>query len=173
MIYFVYAQDLQGGIGFQGNLPWHLPNDLKFFKATTMGHTMLMGRKTFEAMDCRLLPGRKTIVMTQQANYGQDIAGLQVLHTVPEILALAESEDIYIIGGAQIFDLFWDQVDVIYRTVIEATFTCDTHVKNLDRKLWRLVKIEVYEKSPTNPYRHRIEVWVRLDKEERKGGLND
>ena len=58
MITFVYAQDRKGAIGYRNQLPWHLPNDLKFFKEVTMGHTMLMGRHTFEGMEKRLLPGR-------------------------------------------------------------------------------------------------------------------
>ena len=57
MLTLVYAQDQAGGIGYQNQLPWHLPNDLKFFKQVTLGHAILMGRRTFESMGCRLLPG--------------------------------------------------------------------------------------------------------------------
>ena len=82
MLTLVYAQDQAGGIGYQNQLPWHLPNDLKFFKQVTLGHAILMGRKTFESMGCRLLPGRTSYVLTRQEDYKSEIEGLHRVHNL-------------------------------------------------------------------------------------------
>ena len=136
MITFVYAQERNGGIGYQGDLPWSLPSDLQFFKNTTMGHTMLMGRKTFEAMNQRLLPGRKTVVMTTQTNYGAAIDGLEIVSTINEVLELARNQHLMVIGGAEIFKLIWPHADEIVRTVIDDDFPADVYMPAIDQSKW-------------------------------------
>lgn len=161
MISFVYAQERDGGIGYQNELPWHLPNDLKFFKAMTMGHTMLMGRKTFEAMDQRLLPGRKTVVLTNQADYGQDIEGLEVVHTVEEVLALSKGQTLKVIGGAKIFKQLFPYADEIIRTVIDESFPADVYMPAIDEDQWTLIKTEAGITDEKNHYAHQFEWWQR------------
>lgn len=161
MIRFVYAQDENGGIGYQNELPWHLPNDLKFFKETTMGHTLLMGRKTFESMNRRLLPGRKTVVLTTNPNYCQEIEDLTVVTSKEEALALAEETDIMIVGGAGVFLSFFDEVDEITRTVIHASFKHDVSMPQIDETQFELVKQQHVEADAENPYPHTFEWWRR------------
>lgn len=102
-ITLVVARAQNGVIGRGGTLPWHLPADLKRFKALTMGSAMVMGRKTFESLP-KLLPGRRHIVLTRDADW--NAAGAEVAHSVDEALELAGDEQISVIGGADIFGLF-------------------------------------------------------------------
>ena len=161
MISFVYAQERNGGIGYEGDLPWSLPNDLKFFKETTMGHTMIMGRKTFEAMNQRLLPGRKTVVMTTQSNYGQEIEGLTVVHQLNEILELAKYEHLMVIGGAEIFKILWPHADEIIRTVIDEDFPADVYIPEIDETYWQRVKVIEGETDEATRHVHQYEWWNR------------
>ena len=87
-------------IGRNGAMPWHLPEDLAHFKATTMGHTMVMGRKTYEAIG-RALPGRRTIVITSQQDW--HAAGVEVAHSLAEALSLAGPTDVFVVGGGQVY----------------------------------------------------------------------
>lgn len=161
MITFVYAQDLNGGIGYQNDLPWNLPNDLKFFKETTMGHTMLMGRRTFEAMNKRLLPGRKTVVLTTDKTYGQDIPGLMVIHTVEEALELSANNNLMVIGGAKVFLELVNYAEKIVRTVIEENFPSDVVMPEIDTTNWELTKVLQGETDEKNIHTHRYEWWER------------
>lgn len=161
MITYVYAQDNNGTIGYQNQLPWSLPNDMAFFKATTMGHPILMGRKTFESMDKRLLPGRQTIVMTNQPYYGEDIEGLMVVHTENQVLELAKNQEIMVIGGAQIFKLLMPYANIIIRTVIDGQFPSVVTVDEIDTTKWTLDKTEEGIVDEKNLYPHRFEWWSR------------
>lgn len=161
MISFVYAQEAKGGIGYQGGLPWSLPSDLQFFKKTTMGHTMLMGRKTFEAMDQRLLPGRKTVVMTTQAGYGADIDGLEVVTSIEAVLELANDQNLMVIGGAEIFKQIWPYADVIIRTVIADDFPVDVFMPEIDEAQWECYQVEEGELDEANVHPHQYQWWRR------------
>ncbi|MBA5728759.1 dihydrofolate reductase [Aerococcaceae bacterium INB8] len=163
MITFVYAQDLNGGIGYKNDLPWNLPNDLKFFKETTMGHTMLMGRRTFESMNRRLLPGRKTVVLTTDTSYGQDIPELTVVHTIEDVLALSEDRNLMVIGGAKVFLGLIDHADRVVRTVIEDEFLNDVVMAEIDEENWELTKVVHGETDEKNIHKHRYEWWQRKE----------
>src|SRR6188474_1383384 len=102
-ITIVLARAINGVIGRDNQLPWHIPGDLKRFKALTMGSVMIMGRKTFDSLP-RLLPGRRHIVLTRDA--GWQAEGAEVAHDVAGALALAGEEPVSVIGGAAIFALF-------------------------------------------------------------------
>lgn len=161
MMSFVYAQDQDGGIGYDGKLPWDLPNDMKFFVEQTMGHTMVMGRKTFESMDKRLLPGRETVVVTSQKDYGKDIEGLIVVNTIEEVLELGKDRDLKVIGGAGLFESLFDHVDEVIRTVIFETFPTDVHMPEVSEERWKLVKVREGVVDEENKYEHRFEWWER------------
>jgi dihydrofolate reductase len=103
-------------IGHDGRLPWHLPADLKRFKAQTMGRAMIMGRKTFQSFPAPL-PGRRHIVLTRDPAWAAD--GAEVAHSVEEALALA-GDDVAVIGGAEVFALFLDRADRIELTEVHA-----------------------------------------------------
>lgn len=115
MLTFILARAANGVIGRDGRLPWHLPADLKHFKALTMGRPMIMGRKTFESFPSPL-PGRRHIVLTRGS---WSAPGAEVARTVEAALALA-SDDAAVIGGAEIFALFLPHADRIELTEIHA-----------------------------------------------------
>ncbi|MDR6113815.1 MULTISPECIES: dihydrofolate reductase [unclassified Sphingomonas] len=117
MIVFVLARARNGVIGRDGQLPWHLPADLKHFKAQTIGKPMIMGRKTFESFPAPL-PGRRHIVLTRDPRWSAE--GAEVAHDVEAALALAGSGDVAVIGGAEIFALFLPRADRIELTEIDA-----------------------------------------------------
>ena len=122
-ITLIVARARNGVIGREGKLPWHLPADLKRFKALTMGSVMVMGRKTFDSLP-GLLPGRRHIVVTHDRNWRAE--GAEVAHSAEEALSLAGDERISIIGGAQLFDLFLPLADRIELTEVLADVPGDT-----------------------------------------------
>lgn len=163
MITFVYTQDEHGAIGFKQDLPWYLPSDLKHFKETTMGHTMVMGRKTFESMGKRLLPGRKSVVVTNQADYGADIPELMVLHNIEDVLELGKNQELMVIGGAGLYESLWPHVDKIARTVIYDTFEADTFIPEIDKSKFELVKVVHGVVDEKNVHARDYEWWKRKE----------
>ena len=122
-ITIVVARARNGVIGRGGKLPWHIPADLKRFKALTMGSVMVMGRKTFESLP-GLLPGRRHIVLTRDRNWSAE--GAEVAHDVGEALAMAGGERVSVIGGADIFALFLPVADRIELTEVLEDVAGDT-----------------------------------------------
>lgn len=108
-------------IGRDGKLPWHLPADLKFFKRTTMGHPILMGRKTFESIG-KPLPGRRNIILSRTMPPHE---GIEVIRDITE-LAAPKNETVFLIGGAQLFDTLMPQCAGVYLTWIEKAYDGDT-----------------------------------------------
>jgi dihydrofolate reductase len=122
-ITLVVARAQNGVIGRGGKLPWHLPADLKRFKALTMGSVMVMGRKTFDSLP-GLLPGRRHVVLTRDPNWSAD--GAEIARSVEEALELARGERVSVIGGAEIFDLFLPLADRIELTEVLENVPGDT-----------------------------------------------
>ncbi len=122
-ITLVVARALNGAIGLGGGLPWRLPDDLKRFKALTMGSAMVMGRKTFDSLP-GLLPGRRHIVLTRDSSWSAD--GVEVARGVDDSLAIAGDDPVSVIGGADIFRMFHGRVDVIELTEVLAEIEGDT-----------------------------------------------
>lgn len=136
-ISIIVAMDEQRGIGLQNRLPWHLSTDLKRFKALTMGHHILMGRKTFESIN-RILPGRMMIVVTRKADNRPE--GCLVANTLQEGLELAESQgesELFIIGGGQIFAQAIKLADCIYLTLVHTVAGCDVFFPEYDEASWQ------------------------------------
>ncbi len=121
-ITLVVARAQNGVIGRDGSLPWHIPADLKRFKAMTMGSAMVMGRKTFESLP-GLLPARRHIVLTRDRGWSAE--GAEVGHSVDEVLQLAGGERVSVIGGAEIFGLFLPIADRIELTDVLADMEGD------------------------------------------------
>lgn len=122
-ITIVVARALNGVIGRDGALPWHIPADLKRFKALTMGSVMVMGRKTFESLP-GLLPGRRHLVLTRDPSWSEE--GAEVAHSLDEVLRLSKGERISVIGGARVFDLFLPIADKIELTQVLDDIEGDT-----------------------------------------------
>ncbi|WP_404371882.1 dihydrofolate reductase [Sphingomonas sp. MMS24-J45] len=146
MITLILARAENGVIGRDGKLPWHLPADLKRFKALTMGQPMVMGRKTFESFPAPL-PGRRHIVLTRDAGWSAD--GAEVAHSVEAALALAGDGDVAVIGGAEVFALFEPLADRVELTEVHAAPEGDAVVPEfLD---WREVAREDHAAEATRP----------------------
>jgi dihydrofolate reductase len=124
-ITIVIARAENGVIGRDGKLPWHVPADLKRFKALTMGSAMVMGRKTFDSLP-GLLPGRRHIVLTRDSSWSS--SGAEVAHSVDEALGLANGERLSVIGGADLFRLFLPLADRIELTEVLAEVPGDTFI---------------------------------------------
>jgi dihydrofolate reductase len=122
-ITLVVARSLDGVIGREGQLPWHIPADLKRFKAITMGTAMVMGRKTFESLP-GLLPGRRHIVLTRDPHWTAE--GAEVAHSADEAVSLAGDDPISVIGGADVFALFLPRADRVELTEVLSDIPGDT-----------------------------------------------
>lgn len=141
-LFLIYARAANGTIGKDNSLPWHLPADLKRFKALTMGKPMIMGRKTFESLP-GLLPGRRHIVLTRRESWDSD--GAEVARSVEEAIALARQDngggEIAVVGGAAIYDVFRPLAERIELTEVHAEFEGDTFMKPI-RSEWEVTARE-------------------------------
>ena len=134
-ISLIAAVASNGVIGRDGRMPWHLPEDLKRFKALTMGHAIVMGRKTYDSIG-RLLPGRRTIIVTRQPDYR--VEGAEVAHSVDAAIALAPGDDeIFVIGGGEIYAQALPFADRLLMTEIDAAPEGDVRFPAIDRRQWR------------------------------------
>jgi len=156
-------------IGLDNQLPWgRLPGDLRRFKKLTMGHTMVMGRKTYDSIRGGPLPGRRTIVITRQEGWRPQghADTVQVAHSLDEALHLAaksgaEDGEVFIAGGGEIFQDALPVTDRIYLTRIEAAFPGDAFFPELDAKDWRIVEQEHHDASDEDPYPFTFETLER------------
>jgi dihydrofolate reductase len=135
----VVAMDAKNGIGVDNQLPWHLPEDLAHFKRVTLGHPIVMGRKTFDSIG-RPLPGRRNIVVTRDPAWRRD--GVEVAHSLEDAIALAGPDTASIIGGAQIFAEALKVADRMIVTHIDGTYDCDTFFPPIDGAGWTAVASE-------------------------------
>lgn len=145
-LFCIYARAANGAIGKNGQLPWHLPADLKRFKALTMGQPMIMGRKTFESLP-GLLPGRRHIVLTRKERW--DSSGAEVVRSVEEALATA-GDKAAIIGGAAIFDVFLPLSDRVELTEIHQDFDGDVFMPPLGPE-WEIAGREDFDAQAGAP----------------------
>lgn len=133
-IFLVLARARNGVIGANGTLPWHLPPDLRHFKALTQARPMIMGRKTFDSLP-GLLPGRRHIVLTRSKDWAED--GAEVVHSMEEAIATANAPHVAVIGGAEIFTLFLPHADRIELTEVHGDFEGDTVLPPFDAAVWQ------------------------------------
>jgi dihydrofolate reductase len=149
-------------IGNGNRLPWHLPADLRRFKALTVGHTLIMGRRTYDSIG-RPLPWRKIVVITRQPDWHRE--GVEVVHSLDEALQSVRrdgtDDEVFIAGGGEIFEQALPVAERIYLTRIEAPFPGDAHFPQLDPQDWRIVEQEHHEASDENPYPFTFETLDR------------
>lgn len=139
-------------IGKDNDLVWHMPADLKFFKNKTKGHWVIMGRKTFESMDGPL-PNRTHIIITRQPDY--QAAGCHVTDNVEHAFKIAEAqnlEEVFILGGAEIYAQTMDKADRMFITEIKSTFEGDTFFPEIDTDYWKEVRRDEHKADDKNPY---------------------
>ena len=147
-------------IGKGNSLPWHLPEDLKYFKRTTMGNSIIMGRKTWESIG-RILPGRKNIVITR--NPKLQVEGIEMANSLLEAIKLAGkaallngSKEAFVIGGAEIYKEALPIAQRFYLTRVHAEVEGDTFLSEFDESDWRETSRKEYEKSDSNPFNYSI-----------------
>ncbi len=133
----IVAVARNGVIGLDNRLPWHLPADLKHFRALTLGRTVIMGRKTWESLPnkFRPLPGRQNIVVTRSAGYAAE--GAVVVGSLPAAVAAAQSDEAFVIGGAELYAAALPLADRLQLTEIDADFDGDTHFPAVAPREWR------------------------------------
>lgn len=153
-------------IGTDGDLPWSLPKDMKFFSSTTRGHHVLMGRKNFESIPdkYRPLPGRPNLVATRNTNY--EAAGAAVFNTIDEAIAhakLAGEEELFIIGGGEIYNQTLHLADKLYITEVDAEPAGDAHFPEFDKSAFVKEEIADYKPDETHNFAFKICVYSKKD----------
>ncbi|MGG0791294.1 dihydrofolate reductase [Peribacillus simplex] len=153
MISLIVAMDQNRVIGKNNELPWHLPADLQYFKKVTMGHPIIMGRKTFESIG-RVLPGRENVIVTRNQDFKAE--GCVVLHDIEQIKTFADSrdEEVFVIGGAEIFKEILPVTDRLYITEIHETFEGDTFFPMIDENQWDKISSNSGSIDEKNRYAH-------------------
>ncbi len=147
----IVAIDENGAIGRQGDLLCHLPADMKHFKEVTMGSSIIMGRKTFESFPRRPLPWRQNIVITRNAAW--QYPGVTVVHSVEDAIAAAETDTVFVIGGADVYEQTLPLVEVLHLTLIHARWaSADVFFPALDMNEWQEVSREHHESDHRNAY---------------------
>ena len=155
----IVVTDQKNAIGKNNQLLCHLPADLKFFKSTTMGCPIIMGRKTYESIG-RLLPGRKNIVITRSSDY--KIEGAEIYHTVEAAIKSCREEKVFIIGGAEIFRQTLPRISEVYRTLIQHSFEADAWFPELKPSEFGMVWEECHSADEKNKFDYCFQKWERV-----------
>ena len=151
-------------IGADNQIPWYLPADLKYFKKVTLGHPVIMGRKCFESIG-RPLPKRTNIVLTRNPFYMA--TGIALAHLKEEALDIAEAEcgeagTAFVIGGADIYKLYWQETQTLYLTEVEVDVEGDVYFPQVSDREWRLTSSERHEPHDRNPHPYTFKVYERI-----------
>ncbi|MEP4148985.1 MAG: type 3 dihydrofolate reductase [Halioglobus sp.] len=161
----IVAAAKNGVIGNNNALPWHLPEDLRYFKRVTMGKPIVMGRKTYESIG-RPLPGRVNIVITRDRGWSAD--GVKVVHSLQEAVTLAAEiavidgvNELMVIGGAEIYSAALPQANRLYLTQVHAEVEGDAWLPEIDWSSWREVSRQCHEAGDGNPYDYSFAVFER------------
>lgn len=159
-ISLIVAVSRNGAIGLNNQLPWYLPEDLKYFKSVTMGKPLIMGRKTFDSIG-RPLPGRANIVLTRDPQWTSD--GVEVVQSVEQALVAgeiacetADVDEIMVIGGEQIYRMTIDLADRIYLTQVDADVEGDAFFPDIDLNNWSQTRVKLPEIIDKHPYRFLV-----------------
>jgi len=147
-------------IGIENRLPWHIPADLKFFKRTTLGKPVIMGRKTYESIG-KPLPGRLNLVVTRDRTYQP--AGVTVVYSLEEAIAQgrARSAEVMVIGGAEIYRQALPMADNLYLTEVDLEIEGDAYFPAFDKKIWKQTWEELHPAGETNPQAFRFVCYQR------------
>lgn len=147
-------------IGAAGRIPWHLPNELQLFKRITMGHHIIMGRKTYDSIG-RLLPGRTTVIVTRQAGFR--VLGAVVAHSLEDAIAkCGADEEIFVIGGGELYSEVLPRADRIYLTTVDAEPAGDTFMPDLNPAEWRETSAQSFSADDRHRYGYRFSVYDRV-----------
>ena len=152
-----------GVIGRQGQLPWRLSDDLRRFKQLTMGHTIIMGRRTWESIG-RALPGRRTVVVSRQTGYRTSNVEVQIAASLDDAISLARvagDDEAFIVGGAELYRESLSRANRLYLTRVRAAVEGDTSFPDVAWTSWKLVESEEHDANEKNEYACRFETYDR------------
>ena len=156
----IAATSQNNALGKDNKIIWHLPDDFKRFKELTSGHYIIMGRKTFESFP-KPLPNRTHVVITRQKNYNPE--GCIVVNSIEEAFEICpKNEDVFLIGGAEIYKLGLSFTDKIELTYINETFEADAFFPEIDFSEWKLTNEEFHPKDEKHAHDFRFQTFVRL-----------
>lgn len=160
IISLVVAVSRNGVIGKAGGLPWHISSDLKLFKTITLGKPVIMGRKTWDSLPRKPLPGRTNIVITRQQGFVAE--GAQIVRDDAAAIAVAGLvEEMAVIGGGEVYQMFLPLANRIYLTEVDLDVEGDTYFSKLDPNLWIETKVEPYPKGPNDSASFVLRVFDR------------
>ncbi len=164
----IVAKSQNNVIGINNNLPWHLSEDLKYFKRVTMGKPIIMGRKTFESIG-RPLPGRTNIVVTHNESYQAE--GIKIVHSLKAALELCDaitlidgSDEAMVIGGAELYKQALPLADYLYLTEVHAEVKGDAFFPEFNRDEWQEIGRENFTAIEPNPYNYSFLVLEKMEK---------
>lgn len=165
MINIIVAMTSDRVIGISNDLPWYLPNDLKHFKELTLGNVVIMGRRTYDSIVGRIgkpLPDRTNIIITRDKKFSQP--NCIVANSFKDAIDKSTSENIFVIGGEQIYKLALDSADVLYITEVDAKIKGDAFFPEIDSKIFKEVSREFHKKDKDHPYDYSYVVLKRIVK---------
>jgi dihydrofolate reductase len=160
----IVAAAENNSIGKNNQLLWHLPNDLKFFKNTTWGMPVIMGRKTYEAVN-KPLPGRFNIVITRQADWKAE--GTITATDLNDALQKAKAtncNEIFVIGGGEVYEKSMEMADKLYITRVHATLDGDTFFPTIDETKWQQTYLQEFAADEKHAYAYSFQTWERIKK---------
>ena len=161
MLSIIVAKAKNNIIGKENKLIWHLPEDLKHFKELTTGHTIIMGRKTFESLG-RVLPNRKHVVFSQNPDFKVDDENVEIVNSMLQIQEYIENkEENFVIGGAMIYNLLMPYVTKMYVTQIDKEFEGDAFFPRIDENIWKEVSRKKGLKNDENNLDYEFIVYER------------
>ena len=162
MLSIIVAKAKNNIIGKDNKIIWHLPEDLKYFKNITTGHTIIMGRKTFESLG-RVLPNRKHIIFSNNPSFNVNEQNVKVVHSLLEIQDLIEGkEEAFVIGGAMIYNFLMPYVKKMYVTEIDKEFEGDTFFPKIDDNMWKETSREKGIKDDKNNLDYYFVTYERI-----------
>ena len=160
MVSIIVAIAQNGTIGDKNSLLWHIKEDMRFFRTTTSGHPVIMGRKTFESLGSKPLPKRTNIVITR---VDREFEGALTAHSLEEAIRMAgEDDEIFVMGGAQIYREALSVVDRMYITVVERDYEGDTSFPDVDYSEWKLVDVVRHERGEEYEYPFEFRTYDRV-----------
>ena len=164
MTTIVVAMGEKNEIGADNQLLWHLPKDLKHFKDITSGHPIIMGRKTYESIG-KALPNRTNIVISRKKNWFEE--GILIVGSIKEAVKFAKKidEDVFIIGGGNIYEQTMEVADKLEVTLVKAELKADTFFPKIDPKIWKLTEEVFHEKDEKNQYDFSFQTYEKIQTE--------
>ncbi len=171
-VVLIAAAGEENELGREADLPWHLPDDFKRFKKLTMGHPMIMGRKTYETFP-KPLPGRQHLIVTRDPEYRVEHPDCRVVHSLEEALEVADDpQRVFVIGGGEIYSLALPRATRIELTRVHGTFDADTFFPEFDPQEWALIESTFHREDQRHEYAFTYETYIRRGQKSSRNGTS-